>query len=57
MKMLIMRATEDKITLMNRGMAENKRSVTQALSFRMQTHAFYALRRQICLQQAAAMVI
>lgn len=55
--MLIMRATEDKITLMNRGMAENKRSVTQALSFRMQTHAFYALRRQICLQQAAAMVI
>jgi hypothetical protein len=34
-----MRATDDKITLMNRGMAENKRSVTQVLSFRVYPYA------------------
>jgi hypothetical protein len=36
-----MRAADDKITLMNRGVAENKRSVTQVLSFRIQTYAIY----------------
>lgn len=40
-KLLIMRAADDKITLMNRGKAENKRIVSQVLSFRIQTDAIY----------------